>query len=101
LDIVFFRKAIKITDYVVAASFVSAGKQVGEFLEFLGEKNDAANINFFGDEFSKRAAYHRFESPWVNLEPGTYTIVLDNTGSFTPSRGDAPVHLELYSLKNE
>jgi hypothetical protein len=46
--------------------------------------------------FIQRGVYRHFETEWLAVEPGDYSIIADNTGSnMTPSRGDAPVRLQV------
>ena len=73
---------------------------VGETLSILTVfSDDQAQPDMFAAPLSKKAAFRVFESPWVAAQPGEYTIVLDNTKVYTPSRGDAIVKLELYSAQ--
>lgn len=51
----------------------------------------------FASRLSKRAAYGSFASPWVTLPAGAYTVILDNSGQVSPSRGDAPLRLRVYT----
>lgn len=51
----------------------------------------------FSSAWSKKAAFREYQSGWINLEPGQYTVILDNTDQFTPSRGDALVNIQIYA----
>jgi hypothetical protein len=46
--------------------------------------------------YIKEGAYRHFETDWIAVKPGEYSVIVDNTGSnSTPSRGDAPVRLQV------
>lgn len=51
----------------------------------------------FSSAWSKKAAFREYQSGWINLAPGQYTVILDNTDHFTPSRGDALVTVRIYA----
>ncbi|MFM0204515.1 hypothetical protein PQR53_32245 [Paraburkholderia fungorum] len=46
---------------------------------------------------AKKGAYGEFESDWAEYPASDYTIVLDNSGEITPSRGDAPVQIAVWA----
>ena len=72
----------------------------GETLSLLATVFGGQSLpDVFATPLSKKAAFRVFESPWVDTEPGEYTVILDNTQAYTPSRGDAVVRLELYSAQ--
>ena len=97
LDVVAMSGAVSKNDYVMAA----AVKSFADVMSILSDDARKNNPDFFGDDLSKQSAYKRFESPWVQLNAGKYSVVLDNTGTFTPTRGDAAVNVKLFWLPAE
>lgn len=57
--------------------------------------------DLFSLPLSKKGAYVNWQSEWQVLDAGTYTVFLDNSGNFSPSRGDAPVQVGVYSAPLE
>ncbi|WP_420992394.1 hypothetical protein ACKI2N_030155 [Cupriavidus sp. 30B13] len=45
---------------------------------------------------SKKGVFAAYETRWVRLDAGEYSVVLDNGGNFTATRGDAPVQIAIY-----
>jgi hypothetical protein len=71
------------------------GSEVTE--QYLPKNTSGINENtLFTFPLSKRGAYGHFEAR-AELAPGAYTLFLDNTEDFTPTRGDAPVHVRMYA----
>lgn len=61
------------------------------------QANMPTEQQLFGFPLAKKGAYVHWESGWQVLDGGVYTVVLDNQGTFSPTRGDAPVQVLLYS----
>ncbi len=53
--------------------------------------------DLFESPLSKKGAYGQRTTEYHLLRSGTYTIVLDNSGNFTPSRGDVPMRIQLFA----
>ena len=71
------------------------GKEATE--QYLPKNTTGINeTSLFAFPLSKRGAYGHLEVR-AELEPGAYTLFLDNTEDFTPTRGDAPVRVQLYA----
>jgi hypothetical protein len=60
-------------------------------------KKDFTERDLFLWSGSKKGAYGEYESEWDTYPAGDYTIVLDNSGDITPSRGDAPVQIAVWA----
>ena len=93
LDIVAFSGKISREQWVIAAT---GGETISLLAALFGGQSQS---DVFATPLSKKAAFRMFESPWAKAEPGQYTVILDNTQAYTPSRGDAFVKLELYSTQ--
>ncbi|VVQ23668.1 hypothetical protein [Pseudomonas fluorescens] len=65
------------------------------------DPNMLTSADIFTMPLSKKGAYVHWESGWQALDEGTYTVFLDNQGNFSPTRGDAPVRLLIYSAPGE
>jgi len=51
--------------------------------------------DFFDNALSQKGVFEHFSSPWVKAHAGVYSIIVDNTEAFTPTRGDAPIELKV------
>jgi hypothetical protein len=65
------------------------------------DKHALTEADLFALPLSKKGAYGHYESDWQVLAPGTYTVFVDNEGSFTPTRGDAPIRVTMYGVPAE
>jgi DnaJ domain len=72
-------------------------KEVADVMAIFSPEIAKENPDVFTNVMSKRGTYKGFESPWVNAGVGEYSIIIDNTDAFTPTRGDAAVRVRLYS----
>lgn len=91
-------------DHIMMAIGTHDAQELGKALgdtSFLGDpsKNPWTASRLFGYPLSKKGVYGQYESEWVSLSPGDYTIILDNEGNFTPTRGDAPVQIAVYTAE--
>ncbi|MFM0226626.1 hypothetical protein [Paraburkholderia dipogonis] len=60
-------------------------------------KKDFSEADLFLWPGAKKGAYGEFESDWGEYPASDYTIILDNSGEITPSRGDAPVQIAVWA----
>lgn len=92
LDVVTTRGSINKTQYFVALG----AKTFSDFVSLFSEDAAGRTQDFFGNAMSQRGTYQEFSTPWVNVEPGVYSIIIDNTDAFTPTRGDAIINIKLF-----
>lgn len=93
LDVVIANGQMSDGEYLAAAMLV---KPLTDTMDMLSDQ-PSKPVDFFSSPLARQGAYQRFESPFARFEAGVYTVILDNTPAFTPSRGDAPVRLRLMS----
>lgn len=79
-------------DYLASAA---ASETANMYAVFLGHE-PAEDLDLFDNGMSMQSVSGQFESPWVMADVGTYSIIFDNTDSFTPAGGDTSVHVQLY-----
>ncbi|MFP5505569.1 MAG: hypothetical protein ACLGH6_05180 [Gammaproteobacteria bacterium] len=91
LDVIVANGRMTEADYLAAAYILKPMEAVGNWLS----NQPTQPTNFFSSPLAREGAHQRFESPWARFEPGTYTVIVDNTPAFTPTRGDAPIRLRL------
>ena len=104
VDIIFDKAVINVDEYLKVAKRILINKEINESLEdfkfLLGESeasDESASLEgIFNNSLSKKGAYKQYETKWVRLEPGDYSLVIDNTDLFTPTRGDAPVNVQVF-----
>jgi hypothetical protein len=92
LDVMTKAGEISKNEYAVAIG----AKVVADFISLFSTDAAKNNPEFFDNPLSHQGVFREFSSPWIEVEPGTYSIVVDNTDAFTPTRGDAPINLKLY-----
>lgn len=101
LDIVIWPSALTETQYTNMK--VSIGmSQMGDVLRTISGDNSKPGEKFTEAELffhpqSKRGAHGHRETTWFPYDAGTSTIVLDNSGDFTTTRGDAPVRVQIWT----
>ncbi|MEW8347347.1 MAG: hypothetical protein AB2687_03490 [Candidatus Thiodiazotropha taylori] len=83
---------------VTEAQYMAAigTKAIVDVISIFSEDAGKDMPNFFGNSMSQQGVYQNFSTPWVKVDTGNYSIIVDNTNAFTPSRGDAPINLKLY-----
>lgn len=74
-------------------------KEVLGDTSFLGppSKDPMTRATLFEWGGSKKGVYEEYVSNWVKYPPGDYTVILDNSGEITPTRGDAPVQITVWT----
>ncbi len=100
-DLLVFRGSISSADYVIKGDpqLKILGAIVNAVIPDTGsgqpadKRSEPANPQLV---FRKRGVYLHFESDWIDVLPGDYSVVADNTGWVTPSRGDAPVRMRIF-----
>lgn len=95
IDIIMTQGHISKTEYVMNVGI----KELSDLIAVFSPEHKAQD--FFSHPLSKRAAIKKFSSAWATLEPGDYSIILDNTDAFSPSRGDATATVKLFYLPGE
>ncbi len=61
------------------------------------EKGAMTTAHLFLWPGSKKGAYGEYTSEWSPYPADEYTIILDNSGEITPTRGDAPVQIAVWA----
>lgn len=92
LDIITRPGKVSKRDYLASAA---ASETANMYAVFLGHEPDE-DFDLFDNGMSMQRVNGEFESPWVMADVGTYSIIFDNTDSFTPARGDTSVQVQLY-----
>lgn len=92
LDIITRPGKVSKHDYLASAA---ASETANMYAQFLGHE-PGEDLDLFDNGMSVQSVSGQFESPWVMAHAGTYSIIFDNTDSFTPASGDTAVNLQLY-----
>jgi hypothetical protein len=101
LDIVLWPGPLTETQYANMKVNIGMG-QMGDVLRTISGDNSKPGKKFteadlFFHPQSKRGAYGHRETAWFPYDAGTSTIVLDNSGDLTTTRGDAPVRVQIWT----
>lgn len=92
IDIITTSGKVSKPDYMASAA---ASETASMYALFLGHE-PGKDLDLFDNGMSVQSVNGQFESPWVMADVGTYSIIFDNTDSFTPARGDTSVNVQLY-----
>jgi hypothetical protein len=92
LDIITTPGKVSKQDYMASAA---ASEAASTYALFLGHE-PGEEFDLFDNGMSVQRVKGEFESPWVMADVGVYSIIFDNTDSFTPPRGDTSINVRLY-----